>query len=395
MATPQIAARAELSTARTVVIKVGSSLLASLSGGLDHAQIERLSKQIASLRRQKKLVLLVSSGAVAAGMVELDLRERPRNLPAIQAAAAVGQTALMDLYRRAFAPHRLLVGQVLLTVDGLRHRQRFLRARDTLRELLALGVVPIINENDTVAVDELKLRLGDNDSLAVNVAQLVAADCLIILSDVPGLYDRHPNEANAERISQVDELTDSHYLMAGAEIGKEKSSPTLSNEVGTGGMETKLTAAQATTMAGIPLVVADGREAGILDRIFSGADVGTFFAPRKKRTTGWKQWIAFSRQSAGTIQIDEGACAALLGGKKSLLAIGVTEIKGDFSAADTVSIVNSERRELARGLVNFSTRELQLILGHRNCEHPEILGYDCGDTVVHRDNLLVMAVAEG
>lgn len=376
--------REQLNHVRTAVVKIGSSLLASLQGGLDNAFVERTARDIAALLGRDMDIVLVSSGAVAAGTAELGFDNRPTALPEIQAAAAVGQAALMQLYREKFGQLGVTVGQVLLTRDGLQDRHRFLYARQTMRALLDRSVLPIVNENDTVAVEELRLKMGDNDRLAVAVAQLVEAECLVILTDVPGLYDRPPDDENAEMINHVAELTPDLINAAGGS----------GSGVGSGGMSTKLNAALAASMASIPLVVADGKREGILPSIFAGEDVGTFFSPRAKRTRSRQQWIAFGRDSDGTLVIDDGAVRALVEGKKSLLAIGIRDVLGDFDEADTLRIVALDGREIARGLANFTAEETRQIAGTRNDEHATILGYDCCDTIVHRDNMVVLTEAQ-
>lgn len=372
--------RARLQTARAVVVKVGSSLLADLAGGLNCDFIAALVDEIAAQRTQGRKVVLVSSGAVAAGTAALGWSERPTSLPLIQAAAAVGQGALMQEYRERFGVHGILVGQVLLTRDGLHNRQRFLHARNTLESLLAHDVIPIVNENDTVAVEELKLKMGDNDGLAVSVAQLVDADCLVILSDVPGLYEKPPGEGESELISHVPGVTPEVMARGGG----------TGSGVGSGGMSTKLNAALAAHLAAIPLVVADGKREGIVGAILAGEEVGTFFAPRGKRVTARQQWIAFGRSADGVITVDAGAVKALTEGKKSLLAIGVRDVAGTFSEADTIGICDPAQQEFARGLTNFSSDELRQIMGKRSDEFAAILGVDCCDTVVHRDNLVIL-----
>jgi len=372
--------RAGLKDARTVVVKVGSSLLASLQGGLDSAFIYRLVGELAALRAAGKRVILVSSGAVAAGLVELGMRERPTSLPEIQAAAAVGQSALMQLYRDAFGYHKITVGQVLLTRDGLQDRQRYLYARNTMLALLAHEVLPIVNENDTVAVEELKLKIGDNDALAVSVAQLADADCLLLLTDVPGLYERPPAEGEAELIRQVSDLTPEFFAKTGGS----------GSAVGSGGMTAKLNAARAATMAGIPLIVADGRREHVLRDILAGEEVGTLFVPRERPTDARRHWIAFSRGAEGALVVDDGAQQALVDGKKSLLAIGIREVRGTFAEGESVRIVALDGREIGRGLVNFAADECRRLAGRRSHEFAGILGYDCCDTVVHRDNLVII-----
>lgn len=372
--------RSMLKDARKVVVKVGSSLLANLSGGIN---LEFLTRLVAALAAQKKAgrdVVLVSSGAVAAGCVELGLKKRPAILPQLQAAAAVGQCALMQIYREKFLPEGIVAGQVLLTRDDLNDRARYLYARNTLREMLAMGVLPVINENDTVAVAELKLKMGDNDALAVAVGQLIDAEAIIILSDVPGLYDRPPSEEGAELIAQVDHINHETFKAAGGSV----------SGVGSGGMATKLGAALGAVMGAVPLVVAPGKHAGVIAQVLAGEEIGTFFAPREKRTSAWGQWIAFGRPTGGRVEVDAGAAKALLDGKKSLLPIGVKKIVGEFAEGETISVFDPEGREVARGLVNFSSEDAAKIVGRKTDELAAILGCDCCETLIHRDNLVTL-----
>ncbi len=371
-----------LAEAKTVVVKVGSSLLASVGGGVKQEFIGRLCAQLAELRRQGREVVLVSSGAVAAGMVRLGLKQRPADLRDVQAAAAVGQPCLMWHYREAFEPLGLKAGQVLLTRDGLHDRRRYLYARNTLRALLDFGVIPIINENDAIAIEELKLKLGDNDALAVSVAQLVDADCLLILSDVPGFYDRPPQDKEAALIAQVmaKEFTPELFEKAGGSV----------SGVGSGGMASKLSAALAAVMAAVPLVIADGKRDNVILDVLAGQEVGTFFAPSRKRIDARRRWLAFGRSPAGRLTVDAGAVRALVERKKSLLPIGIKDIEGEFNEADSVSIVDLQGAEVARGISNYSSADLRRIAGKRTPELAEILGGEPDETAVHRDNLVVL-----
>jgi len=372
--------RRKLAEAKTIVVKVGSSLLASLTGGLDTRFLYGLIGELAALHGDGRRVVLVSSGAVAAGTAELRLPGRPTHLPEIQAAAAVGQGALIQAYRDAFGYHHITVGQVLLTRDVLEERRRFLHARNTLLALLAHGVLPIVNENDTVAVEELKLKMGDNDALAASVAQLVDAECLVLLSDVPGLYDRPPSEEGAALLSRVEAVTAEVRGMAGGSV----------SGVGSGGMATKLNAALAAGVAAIPLVVADGKRENVLRDILAGREVGTLFEPRKERLDARRQWIAFGRPPSGTLTVDRGARRAIVEDGHSLLPIGVREAGGEFCEGDTVRIVDGDGVEIARGLVNFSSAEMARIAGLRSAEIAALLGYDAAQEAVHRDNLIVL-----
>lgn len=369
-----------MADARTVVVKVGSSLLASISGGLNTAFIARLVGQIADLAGKGRKIVLVSSGAVAAGTAELGFPSRPGELSLIQAAAAVGQGALMQIYRQLFQCYNLNAAQILLTRDNLHNRQRFLHARNAFLALMSQGAIPIVNENDVVAVEELRLKMGDNDSLAVSTAQLVDADAVVILSDVAGLYDRPPSQPGARLIPEVRELTDAILAMAG---GSESG-------VGTGGMASKVHAARAAGIANIPLLVADGKVENILHEIMRGAEVGTVFLPPGRRESSYRQWIAYGRGPDGTIVVDDGAKSALLEKKKSLLPIGIREVVGDFDVGDTVAVADMAGREFARGLCNFAASDLRRVAGCRSDELSGILGHHCAETAVHRDNLVVV-----
>ncbi|MDR1745481.1 MAG: glutamate 5-kinase [Planctomycetota bacterium] len=369
-----------MADARTVVVKVGSSLLASIAGGLDTAFIARLVGQIADLAGKGRKIVLVSSGAVAAGTAELGLPARPEELSLIQAAAAVGQGALMQIYRQLFQCYRLNAAQILLTRDNLHNRQRFLHARNAFLALMGQGAIPIVNENDVVAVEELRLKMGDNDSLAVSTAQLVDADAVVILSDVAGLYDRPPSRPGARLIAEVGELTDDILAMAG---GSESG-------VGTGGMASKVNAARAANIANIPLLVADGKVENILHEIMRGAEVGTIFMPPGKRESSYRQWIAYGRGPDGTLVVDDGAKKALLEKKKSLLPIGIREVRGEFGVGDTVAVADMTGREFARGLSNFAAADLRRVAGRRSDELSDVLGHHSPGTAVHRDNLVVV-----
>ncbi|GHV23920.1 glutamate 5-kinase [Planctomycetales bacterium] len=372
--------RAALTDAKTIVVKVGSSQLANLGGGVKINFLQTLVRQIAALYRQGRRVVLVSSGAVAAGCVRLQLSKRPTDLAELQAAAAIGQCELMHLYQREFANFDLSVGQILLTSDGLNMRRRYLYARNTLQTLLNFGAVPVVNENDSVAVGELKLKMGDNDALAVAAAQLVDAAAVVILTDVPGLYDRPPTEENARLIRRVEKLTREHFSgAAGAVSG-----------VGSGGMASKLGAALGAAYGGRPLVVAAGEAKNVLLDIFAGAEVGTFFAPMLKKETSRRQWFAFGRPLNGTLTVDAGAARALTAGKKSLLPIGVKQVSGDFDEGDSVRVVTENGEEIARGISNYRRADAEKIIGRPSDELAAILGVHCAETLVHRDNLVVM-----
>ncbi len=373
--------RSLLQTAKRVVIKVGSSLLANLNGkGIKLDFMQNLVDSIASEHNWGRDIVLVSSGAVAAGCVELGLDSRPTTLAELQAAAAVGQSTLIQLYKDLFRAYNICPAQILLTVDGLKHRQRFLNSRNTLRELINFRTIPIVNENDTVATQQLQLKMGDNDALAVSIAQLVDADAIIILSDVPGLYDRPPSVEGANLIKHVAEITRDHF----------KGACGSSSGVGSGGMSSKLGAALGAVSGSIPLVIADGHIKGIISRILRGEEVGTFFAPREKKTSLKRQWIAFSRPSNGRVIIDSGAEEALIKRKKSLLPVGITQVVSDFAEGDTISIDNQDGIELARGISNYSSEDARKIIGKNSSEIETILERTSFKTFIHKDNLVIL-----
>ncbi len=362
--------RAALATAKRVVVKIGSRLLADSPASRPAA----IADQVRELRRRGVEIVIVSSGAIALGMKKLRLVSRPHELPKLQAAAAVGQSQLMQHWEHAFAVHEVAIGQVLLTHDDLGDRRRFLSARLTLRALLDHGVVPIINENDTVATDEIKF--GDNDQLAALVCTLVSADALVILTDVEGVRD-----ASGVRMSIVRDIEREAVPVAGGST----------SGVGSGGMASKVSSARTVTRTGISAIVAPGREADVITRVLSGADVGTLFVPPDKdQLSARKHWIAYGAKPAGTIIIDDGAKRALLEGGKSLLPAGIVEVRGEFALGDTVSVVSSSGRELARGLVAYPADELRSISGLQSCAIEARLGYKSTDEAIHRDDLVIL-----
>jgi len=370
--------RSALCRAQRLVVKVGTSTLTHAGGSFNHERIGELVRQLVELANSGREVLLVTSGAIAAGLGRLGLSKRPRTIPEKQAVAAVGQGLLMHMYERAFEELGWPVAQVLLTRDDLTHRKRHLNSRNTLHSLWRLGVIPIVNENDTVAVDEIKF--GDNDTLAALVASLVAADLLIVLSDVDGLYDRNPQvDKEASLVSVVESITPEMERAAGGP-GTER---------GTGGMSTKLRAAKIATSAGIAAVLANGARPRVLLDVLEGKEVGTFFVPHRVRMGGRKQWIAFHQHPSGTIRVDRGAGRALQEGHSSLLPAGVVSVDGAFDVGDVVRIVDDAGREVARGLVNYSSRDIAKIVGCSTQEIEKRLGYKYYDEVVHRDNLVL------
>jgi glutamate 5-kinase len=373
------AARRALPKVRRLVVKVGSGLVASVEAGLDAARIGRLADELAGVVAGGREVVLVSSGAIAAGMARLGFTERPRSIPEKHAAAAVGQSALMWDYGQAFARHGLKVAQVLLTQDDISHRARYLNARNTLLTLLRFRVLPIVNENDTVAVEEIKV--GDNDNLAALVAHLVDADLLVLLTDVDGFYTGDPRrDADARRIEVVEALTEEIRRLARDAKGT----------VSVGGMSTKLEAAQKAMASGIPMVIARGYEAGTLQRLLRGEPVGTVFVPKGDRLGARKRWLAFAVPPQGRLTVDAGAKRALTERGKSLLPSGVVEVEGEFQAGEVVVLATADGKEFARGLSNYDADELRQIRGAKTTAVEGILGYKRFDEVVHRDNLAVL-----
>ncbi len=368
-----------LTQARRIVVKVGSSLVASRDQGLEADRIERLSDELAALKQEKREVVLVSSGAIMSGIRKLGLTSQPKGLPFKQAAAAVGQSRLMWAYEKAFSRLGQTVAQVLLTHQELADRKLFLNARHTLTTLISLGVIPIINENDTVSVDEI--RFGDNDSLAGHVAHLVDADLLVMLSDVDGLFTEDPRiKASATRIPLVTEITPDIEKRAGLSRSFE----------GTGGMATKVLAAKNAGQYGVPTLILNGQKPGLLATALKGDDAGTLFVPSQRRLGSRKHWIAHTLRAKGQIVLDEGAVEALTHRGKSLLPSGILEIKGDFDPGDAVTCTDRHGKEFAKGLANFSSEVLQRIKGLKTSEVTRVVGQQLYEEVIHRDNLALL-----
>jgi glutamate 5-kinase len=373
-----------LSHAKRVVVKVGSGVLSRGSVGLDRATLRGLASALASLRARGIEVILVSSGAILAGMEALGLTERPRDLPLKQAAAAVGQSHLMRAYEEAFQPCGLSVAQILLTREDLRHRGRYLNARNTLFTLLRLKVIPIVNENDTVAVQEI--QFGDNDTLSALVANLAEADLLAILTDTEGLFTADPRRAPSARLIPLVRPQDAVASFCAEDAGSPAS---------IGGMSSKVLAARRAATAGIPTLVGTGLKEGVLDAILRGEEVGTFFVPSRSRMQSRKRWLAFASQPRGGIVVDAGARQALEARGKSLLPSGVRTTRRNFRAGDVVSLVDPEGREFARGLANYSRDEVEKIKGLKSREIAAVLGSKPYDEVVHRDNLVILEDRDG
>ena len=371
-----------ISKARRVVVKVGSNVLSDRTGHLSERVIGDLARQVAAARGGGRETVLVTSGAISAGVAQLGLASRPKLLPQLQAAAAVGQSRLMQLYAAAFRREGLEVGQILLTAEDLKARTRHLNARNTIIALLEKGVVPIINENDTVSTDEIKF--GDNDTLSALVANLVAADLLVILTDTRGLMTEDPRKGKGELIREVERMTP----------GIETLARGAGSARGTGGMASKLRAVKMVVSSGEAAVIADGREREILCRILRGEDVGTFFHPAGAKMDGRKRWIAWFVKPRGTLIVDDGAAAALLRKGTSLLPSGIRDVLGEFRDGDTVRVTAADGREIARGLSNYSAADLRVIRGRKTGEIAGLLGHKDYDEAVHRDNLVLMGGRE-
>ncbi len=362
--------RAVLAAARRVVIKIGSRLVAEAPA----SRPATIADQVVQLRKRGLEVVIVSSGAIALGIGRLKLTARPTELPALQAAAAVGQSRLMQHWEHAFGAHGIEIGQVLLTHDDLGDRRRFLSARLTLRALLDHGVVPIINENDTVATEEIKF--GDNDQLAALVCNLVSADALVMLTDVEGVRD-----AAGVRMPIVRDIDREAAPVAGAST----------SGVGSGGMASKVGSARIATRSGVPAVVAPGREVDVLVRVLSGADVGTLFVPAKDDSmSARKHWIAYGSKPAGALVVDDGAALAVGRNNKSLLPAGIVTVDGEFEIGDMVLIITRDGNDFGRGLVAYSAADLRKIAGLQSGAIEAKLGYKGADEAIHRDDLVVL-----
>ncbi|HAV42756.1 TPA: glutamate 5-kinase [bacterium] len=364
---------------KRIVVKVGTSILTDSRGILEVSHISDIVEDLFRLRRFGLEVVLVTSGAIGAGVERLKLKRRPQKISLKQAAAACGQSRLMHIYEDLFFKHSQEVAQVLLTHRDLSERKSHLNARETLLVLLQHGIIPIINENDTVAFEEIKF--GDNDTLAALVTNLLEADLLIILTDIDGLYEEHSNrEAKGRLIEVIEEVTDKILNLAGSKSG----------ELSIGGMLAKVQAAQMATKGGAYVIIANGMKPGILTQIFAGEKVGTLFLPQIDRTSRRKCWIGFNLKPSGQLIIDDGAKEAILKQGKSLLSSGIREIKGDFERGEAVAVLDLDGRELARGLTNYSQTELDKIRGKHSSEIEGILGYKYDDEAIHRDNLVLL-----
>ena len=368
-----------LSNVHRVVIKVGSSTIAYPNGLLNLNRIDSLARQLSDLQNRGIEILLVSSGAIGAGMGKLGLSARPGSIPDKQACAAVGQGILMHMYEKSFSEYSQTVAQILLTKEDITHRKRFLNARNALFALIGMGVIPIINENDAVAVDEIKI--GENDTLSALVSSLVEADLLIIMSDIDGLYSCNPSiNKDAKLISWIDTITSE----------TESCASGSGSNLGTGGMISKIEAAKIATSSGTPMVIVNGDSPQILNDVLAGKEVGTWFKQKERRLHARKRWIALGTASRGTLIVDSGAAHALSNGENSLLSSGILKVKGVFAEGMIVSIVDESDKEIGRGMVNYNSFEIDAIKGLKSSEIEEKLGYKNYDEVIHINNMVVI-----
>lgn len=363
--------------AKRLVVKVGSNVLTE-DHGLNLKAIRSISRQICRLIDSGLEVILISSGAMASGVKKVGLDKRPDEIPKRQAIAAVGQAGLIMEYEKAFARYHKKVAQILLTGDDLNNRRRYLNARNTLCMLLSWKVVPIINENDTVMIDEI--QFGDNDNLAAMITLLMDADILVNLTDIDGLYTKNPRKyPDAELIPLVSTIRENIVKVAGD----------IPGPLGTGGMLSKINAARKVTASGIPMVIANGGKPDILIKLFSGKEIGTFFVSKKKKLKSRKCWIAFTLKPKGAIRIDDGAAAAILNRGKSLLPSGIVHVEGEFNVGAPVEFKNGDNETLGTGLVNYSSADIRKIMGLKSSQIKKILGHKPYDDVIHRDNLAI------
>jgi glutamate 5-kinase len=362
---------------KRVVVKIGSNVLTE-AGGLNLKVIRSISRQASQLMEAGVEVILVSSGAMASGIRKIGLSKRPVEIPKRQAVAAVGQAGLILAYEKSFARYDRKVAQILLTSEDLANRKRYLNARNTVSTLLSWQIVPVINENDTVAVESIKF--GDNDHLSAMITLLLDADLLINLTDIDGLYDADPRACDDARLLPVVESIGRHI---------EKMAGDIPGALGTGGMSTKIKAARKVTMAGIPMIIAKGDKPNILKKLFAGESHGTFFAPREQGLSSRKCWIAFNLKPQGALRIDSGAARAVLGGGKSLLPSGVTGVDGEFQEGASVEVITEAGQVIGAGLVNYNAADIRKIMGLKTGKIESALGQKTYDEVIHRDNLAV------
>lgn len=371
--------RNEIKKARRIVVKIGTSTLNYPNGSLNIHRIDCLVRQLSDLVNRGKEVLLVTSGAVGAGLSRMKMQQRPSNIPKKQALAAIGQGILMHIYEKLFSEYGQTAAQVLLTKENSVRYSQYINSRNALLALLKMKTIPIINENDAVAVDELKI--GDNDTLSATVASIVDADALILLSDIDGLYTANPQTCpGAKLIDEISEITPDIEKTAGG----------AGTSFGTGGMYTKIQAAKIAVNSGVAMIIANGSAGNVLMDIFAGKNIGTIFPAREAHLKQRKSWLAFGKRIAGSIIVDIGCEKALIKHGSSILAAGITSFEGDFAAGSTVRVLSSEMREIARGIINYDTGALRKIIGHRTEEFSLLLSGKLYDEVIHRDNMVLM-----
>ena len=372
-------ARERLREAKRVVVKVGTSTLVRTSGKPDFQRMDRLVREIADLKNEGREMVLVSSGAIAIGMDSIGLRQKPAEIPARQALAAIGQSSLMTLYKKFFADYGQTAAQVLLTKENAARHHQYANSRNALLELLSMGAVPVINENDVVAVDEIKI--GDNDTLSATVATLIDADALLILSDIDGLYTANPQEDKTARwIPEVAEITPAIERMAGG----------AGSSFGTGGMATKIEAAKIAVNAGATFVIAPSARNDVISAVLAGEPVGTVFSAKEAHLRQRKSWLAFGKRIAGDVVVDEGCEAAMRAHGSSLLAAGIVAVEGDFAAGTTVRVLSARQQEIARGIVNYSAAQIAKIAGRQSRDFASLIEGEIRDEVIHRDNMVLM-----
>ena len=370
--------REQIKDAKRIVVKVGTSTLLYPNGKINLYRIEHLARELSDLASQGREVILVTSGAIGAGMVRMGLSERPDSMQEKQALASVGQVLLMHLYDKFFTEYGQVAGQVLLTKENFANHNQYINARNTLMAMLKSGIIPVINENDAVTVAEVKI--GDNDTLSATVAAIVDADVLIILSDIDGVYDANPQtHPEAKLLSEIQEITSGVEAMAGG----------AGSAVGTGGMATKIEAAKIATAAGVTMFIASGGENGMLGRIIAGEDVGTVFPPKDAHLRARKGWLAFGKRISGILVVDEGCVKALKKGS-SLLAAGILATEGEYTAGSTVRVLTADYQEIARGTIAYDAAAVAKIKGRKTSDFTDILDGEIHDEVIHRDNMVLM-----
>tara|TARA_B110000261_G_scaffold113782_1_gene127103 strand:- start:3081 stop:4217 length:1137 start_codon:yes stop_codon:yes gene_type:complete len=369
----------KFSQAEKIVIKLGSSIVTNDGRGLDEKCLSSLIKQIAILNSHKKKIVLVSSGAIAAGLKKLKIKKRPNALSELQSAAAVGQMDLVQVYERLFSQNNLVAAQVLLTHDDLSDRKRYLNARSTIFNLINKNVIPVINENDTVASEEI--RFGDNDSLAAMVANLIEADLLVLLTDQEGLFSSDPRADNNAKLIDHAYVDDNNL---------DKLASGTNSEIGTGGMTTKIMAARRAALSGTHTIIASGRRVNILENLRNDQDIGTFLQSREFKLVARKKWLADNLKLKGKIYIDQGAEKALVDQGKSLLVAGVVKVTGNFDRGEVIQCVNESGSEILKGLVNYNSEEVKRIIGVSSDKIETILGYVNESSLIHRNNMIII-----